>query len=219
MFIGGLFDSVADAGGVNATPQYSISRVLLSTYFFDPMEDPSTLNRGFTAGSEVYSITDVNGSLCCGGTFTTNSLGNINIYYIGLISNPYVPGSNQVWSEYGNGVGAPVYAIYFDAFLNYTFVGGDFTAVNVNSAPLGYYYCSYYDNGGGVWNSVAGNNFNNFVRVIKPAPVSLLFVAGSFSQVAGTGQNYNTYIDPAIPGNWSDTTLSLGSPVDYKIEY
>ena len=66
------------------------------------------------------------------------------------------------------------------------------------------------------WGIAKGAPTNNFVRVIKPAPVSLLFVAGSFSQVAGTGQNYNTYIDPAIPGNWSDTTLSLGSPVDYK---
>jgi hypothetical protein len=219
MFIGGLFNSVADANGVNATPQYSIARVLLSSYLFDPIEDPATLNRGFTDGSEVYCITDVAGALCCGGTFTSNSLPSISIRYIGSISNPYVAGSNQVWTEFGGGVSDRVYAIYLDATTGYFFVGGDFTFVDINGGSLNYVYCAYYDLGTSSWGQVALNNFNSGVRVIKPAPVSLLFVAGNFSQIAGTGQNYNTYIDPATPANWSDTTLSLGSPVDYKQAY
>ena len=216
MFIGGRFDSVADAGGVNATPQYSIARVNSSTYFFDPMEDPSILNRGFTAGSEVYCITDVNGALVCGGSFQTNSLATLTINYIGAISNPYVAGSNQVWTEFGGGVNAIVYAILHESSLNYTFVGGDFTSVDVAGGGFGYQFCSYYDNGSATWFSVAGNNFNAGVRVIKPAPTSVLFVAGNFSQIAGTGQNYNTYIDPATPSNWSDTNLPLISGVNYK---
>jgi hypothetical protein len=219
MFIGGQFDSVADAGGVNATPQYSIARVNSSSYFFDPIEDPFTLDRGFTAGSEVYCITDVAGALCCGGTFTTNSLGSITIMYIGSISSPYVAGSNQVWTEFGGGVSAPVYAIYLDITTGYVFVGGDFTFVNINGGSLNYVYCAYYDLGTSSWGQVASNNFNNSVRVIKSTPYNQLFVAGTFSQIAGSGQNYNTYIDPITPSNWSDTILPLGSPVDYKQAY
>ena len=216
MFIGGIFDSVADAGGVNATPQYSIARVLLSTYFFDPMEDPTTSNRGFTPADEVFCITDVAGSLCCGGTFTTNSLGTTTIRYIGLISNPYVAGSNQVWTEFGGGVSAPVYAIYLDGVTGYVWVGGDFSFVDINGGSLNYTYCAYYDLGTSSWGQVALNNILNSVKVIKPTSYNVIFVAGNFPQVAGTGQNYNTYIDQFNPSLWSDTTLSLGSPVDYK---
>ena len=219
MFIGGRFDSVADAGGVNATAQYSISRVSLSTYLFDPMEDPSTSNRGFTAGSEVYCITDVAGALCCGGDFTTNSLGSLTIRFIGVISNPYVAGSNQVWTEFGGGVNGRVYTIYFDATTGYVWVGGDFNFVDINGGSLNYTYCAYYDLGTSSWGQVALNNILNSVKVIKPTPYNQLFVAGDFPQVAGTGQNYNTYIEPATPSNWSDTNLPLGSSVDYKQAY
>ena len=215
MFIGGRFDQVIDANGANATAQYSITRVN-SSYLFDPMEDPSNSNRGFTPGSNVYSMTDVNGALVCGGTFTSNAINSIPINYIGSIANPYVPGSNQVWSEYGNGVNSPVFAIYHEAFLNYTFVGGDFTEVDINAVSLPYPYCAYYDNGVAVWSTVAGNNFTGGVRVIQPAPVSLLFIAGNFGQLAGSGQNYNTYIDPASPNIYTYTLLTLGSPVSYN---
>jgi len=69
------------------------------------------------------------------------------------------------------------------------------------------------------WFSVASNNFNAGVRVIKSTPYSQLFVAGNFTQIAGTGQNYNTYIEPANPANWNDTTLSMTNPVEYKQAY
>ena len=99
---------------------------------------------------------------------------------------------------------------------NYTFLGGDFTVVDVSVTFQGYQYCAYYDNGATTWFSVASNQFSGGVRVIKPTPYAQLFVAGYFGQIAGTGQLCNTYIDPATPANWSDTTLVMTSPIDYK---
>ena len=214
MWIGGLFTSVQDANGINPTPQFNITRIN-SSFLCDPTYDGTGSIYGSFPGTEVYCITDVNGSIVYGGNFLNFSNGS-TCNYIAQISYPYGASGSQVYTEFGNGVNANVYAIHHESFLNYTFVGGDFSAVDVSVSPTGYAYCAYYDNGTGSWFSVAGNNFNGSVRVIKSTPYSQLFVAGYFGQIAGTGQNYNTYIDPTTPATWSDTTLNMTNPVDYK---
>jgi hypothetical protein len=210
MWIGGLFSTVQDSTGINATPQFGITRIN-SSYLCDPQSDGSSIYGSFP-GTEVYCITDVNGAIVFGGNFDKFSNGS-TCNYIAQISSPYTASGSQGYTEFANGVNAKVFAIHHEGFLNYTFVGGDFTAVDVSVSPTGYQYCSYYDNGTSTWFSVAGNNFNNGVSVIKSTPYSQLFVAGNFTQIAGTGQDYNTYIDPAIPANWSDTTLVMTSPL------
>jgi hypothetical protein len=217
MWIGGKFSSVQDANGVNATPQFSITRINQSNYLCDPTYDGAGFIYGAFPGTEVYCITDVNGDIVYGGNFQNFSNGS-TCNYVAKINSPYVASGSQGYSEFANGVNAKVYAIHHESFLNYTFVGGDFTSVD-NVSPLGYGYCAYYDNGTNTWFSVAGNNFNNGVRVIKNTPYSQLFVAGNFTQIAGTGQDYNTYIEPANPANWNDTTLVMTSPIDYKQAY
>jgi len=213
MWIGGRFSAVQDAGGINATPQFNITRIN-SSYLCDPISDGSSIYGSFP-GTEVYCITDVNGLIVFGGNFFNFSNGS-TCNCIAQISSPYGGSGSQGYSEFANGVNAKVYAIHHESFLNYTFVGGDFTAVDVSVSPTGYQYCSYYDNGTATWFSVAGNNFNAGVQVIKSTPYSQLFVAGTFNQIAGTGQDYNTYIDPTTPANWSDTTLVMTNPVNYK---
>jgi hypothetical protein len=217
MWIGGRFTAVQDANGINATPQFNITRIN-SSYLCEPTYDSPNAIYGSFPGTEVYCITDVNGVIVFGGNFANFSNGSI-CNYIAQISSPYVGSGSQGYSEFANGVNASVYAIHHESFLNYTFVGGDFLQVDQSASPTGYQYCAYYDNGTTTWGSVAGNNFNAGVQVIKSTPYSQLFVAGNFTQIAGTGQNYNTYIDPATPANWSDTTLSMINPVGYKQAY
>jgi len=214
MWIGGLFSSVQDANGVNATPQFNITRIN-SSYLCDPTYDGPGGIYGSFPGTEVYCITDVNGVIVFGGNFFNFSNGS-TCNCIAQISSPYVGSGSQGYTEFAGGVNAKVYAIHHESFLNYTFVGGDFSVVGVSGSPSGYQYCSYYDNGTTTWFSVASNNFNNGVRLIKSTPYSQLFVGGNFGQIAGTGQDYNTYIDPSNPANWNDTTLIMTSPVDYK---
>jgi hypothetical protein len=218
MWIGGKFSSVQDANGVNATPQFSITRINTGTYLCDPTYDGAGSIFGAFPGTEVFCIADVNGDIVYGGNFLNFSNGS-TCNNLAVIQLPYVSSGSQIYGEFAGGVNAPVFAIHHEGFLNYTFFGGDFTSVEVSGSPQSFNYCAYYDLNTGTWFSVASNNFNNVVRVIKTTPYSQLFVAGSFGQIAGTGQNYNTYIDPVIPANWSDTTLSLGSPVDYKQAY
>lgn len=217
MWIGGLFDTVADANGVNATGQYSITRVAISSYLFDPVENSSSLNRGFQNGSQVYCMTDVNGALVCGGTFTTDELTTTSIKRIGSISNPYVAGGSQVWSEYGNGADNSVYAILHSASLNYTFVGGDFNTVNVSVSPVAWTWCAFYDNASGVWGGVASGFLNSSVYIIKPSFNGYILIAGAFTSLGGSTQDYNAYIEEANPANFADTTLNLSGLVpSYK---
>ena len=215
MWIGGLFSSVQDAGGINATPQFSITRINTGTYLCDPTYDGFATIYGAFPGTEVYCITDVNGEIVYGGNFDKFSNAT-PCNYVAKIGAPYVVGGSQIYTEFANGVNAKVYAIHHEPFLNYTFLGGDFTSVDVNGVPQGFQYCSYYDNGTTTWFNVALNNFNAGVKVIKSTGYGYLFVAGNFGQIAGTGQDYNTYIDPATPANWSDTTLFTTNPIDYK---
>jgi len=214
MWIGGKFSAVQDANGINATPQFNITRIN-SSYLCDPTYDGMSSIYGSFPSTEVFCITDVNGLIVFGGNFSTFSNGS-TCNYIAQISSPYGGSGSQGYTEYAGGVNGNVYAIHHEAVSNYTFVGGDFTAVDVSVSPTGYQYCAYYDNGFPVWGAVASNNFNGGVRVIKSTPYSQLFVAGNFGQIAGTGQLYNTYIETDTPANWSDTTLVMTSGIDYN---
>jgi hypothetical protein len=218
MWIGGRFSTVQDANGINATPQFSITRINQSNYLCDPTYDGAGSIYGSFPSTEVFCIADVNGDIVYGGNFLNFSNGS-TCNNLAVIQVPYASSGSQIYGEFANGVNSPVFAIHHQAFLNYVFIGGDFTSVDVSVSPLGYGYCAYYDLGTGTWFSVAGNNFSGGVRVIKPTPYTYLFVAGAFGQIGGTGQNYNTYIDPVNPANWNDTTLPFGSPVDYKQAY
>jgi hypothetical protein len=218
MFIGGVFDTVIDVNGSNATPQYSIARVNPSTYLFEPMES-AVNNRGFEIGSQVFCMTDVNGALVCGGSFTTFSNGNV-CNHIGEITQPYQPVGSQVYNEYANGADNNVYAILFTAFLNYTFIGGDFSNVNVSTTPSAFAYCAFYDNGATTWYQVASGFINNAVYIIKPSFAGYLLIAGSFSSLNGATEAYNAYIEEANPGNFASTTLNLNGTIpSYKQGY
>jgi hypothetical protein len=202
MFIGGIFDAING----NATPQYSIARVNTNSYIEDIMEDPSTLNRGFQQGSSVFCMTDVNGVLVVGGSFTTDANGTTTIYRIGNINNPYVSGSSQSWTEFNGGVSNDVYAIYHDATTNTTFIGGEFTAVSINTGIISVLYCAFFN---GAWGSVASNLLNDYVYTIQPTAYSQLLITGRFTGGSIGTNDYNAYIDPTTLVA-SDTTLNLG---------
>jgi hypothetical protein len=218
MFIGGIFDTVIDVNGINATPQYSITRVNPSTYLFEPMEDSVLLIRGFAIGSQVFCMKDVNGVLVCGGSFTTFSNGNA-CNYIGEIAQPYNAGGSQVFNEYANGADSNVYAIHFNAFYNYTFIGGDFANVNVSATPSAFAYCAFYDNGATTWYQVASGFINNAVYIIKPSFAGYILIAGAFASLNGATEAYNAYIEEATPANFASTTLSIGIIPNYKQGY
>ena len=209
MFIGGLFDNING----NATAQYGVARVSTATYIEEPMEDVATLNRGFQQGSSVFCMTDVNGVLVVGGSFTTDELGTTPILYIGEIANPYVAGSNQNWTEWHGGVSANVYAIYHEPNNNYTYIGGDFTQVNVNISAIGYVYGAGWD--GGNWFQVASNNFNNSVYTIQFSNMGGMIWTGLFNGSGIGTQDYNCYIDPNTQVV-SPTNLTLSIVPNYK---
>lgn len=213
VWIGGQFDTVIDANGTNAVPQYSITRVNAS-YFFDPIDGVQGI-QGFQIGSEVYCMTEVNGALVCGGSFSTFSNGNV-CNYIGSISYPYAGSGSQLFYEYANGVNDNVFAIYHSSTYNYTFVGGDFNIVNVSSSPISSAYCAYYDNGG-FWDLVGSSYINAQVVIIKPSFNGNILIAGSFTSLNGATQDYNAYIEEGTPSNFSNTTLNTGGFVpQYK---
>jgi len=220
VWIGGLFDTVIDANGSNATPQYSIARVNISNYLFEPIEDYSNGNRGYDGGSQVYCIEEVNSELVCGGSFTADQVGSIPIRHIGSIQNPSAPQGSQFFSEYAGGTDGSVYTIYFTAYLNWTFIGGEFQNVNVSLGAQYAPYCAYYDIGLSVWNPlgpVASGNLNSYVYNIKPSFNGNLLISGTFTSVGGATQDYNAYIEEPNPINWSDTTQSTGGfPQYYK---
>ena len=211
MFIGGIFDTING----NATAQYGLARVLISTYAEDIMEESFNSCRGFGNGSDgVRTITEANGNLIVGGDFTTLST-SATCNRICQIQNPYSPTGGQVYTELGFGVDARVYALYFENTYNQLYVGGDFTVVQVGGSNLGYTYCAIWDFNFTNWFSVASNQFDNSVQIISPTNYGQLWIAGLFSPVGGVGQLYNTYIDPATLF-YSDTSLSVPNPFFYK---
>jgi hypothetical protein len=212
MYIGGNFQSING----NATAQYGITRVSLSSYTEDPIYDGAGGINGVQIGAEVLCIElDNNGDLLIGGDFTTLSNGSPALRIV-KISNLLAPGGSQLYNEFNGGVGAKVFTIFFDAGTNYIWVGGEFTAVNVNLGALNYAYCSYYDNNISSWGAVAGNQFNSSVYIIKPTSYAQLWVGGNFGPVGGVGQSYNTYIENTNPATYNDTTLVMSSSPTYK---
>ena len=213
MFIGGVFDTING----NATAQYGLARVAISTYTEDIMEESFNNCRGFGNGSDgVRTITEGNGGvLCVGGDFQTFSTGN-TCNRLCYIQNPYGITGSQVYLELGGGVDARVYALYYEITNNYLYVGGDFTIVSVAGGTIGYTYCAIWNFGTSNWTDVASNQFNNSVYIISPTNYGQIWIAGAFLPIAGIGQQYNTYIDPANPASFSDTSLSVGNPFFYK---
>jgi len=206
VFIGGTFTSING----NATPQYNITRVLLSSYMEDPMGDTLTPVYGTGVNYAVYGITDVNGALAFCGNFTNLSSG-ANAYYICEIANPYVPGTNQTYTEMLGGVNAQVFAIFYNS--NRVFFGGDFTSVD-NSSPIGYAYGAYYDYNTSAWLDVANNSLNGRVEIIKPTAYGYIFLGGSFT--APQTSPYSCYIEEGTPQNSADTSLVSTNPLTYK---
>jgi len=209
VFIGGTFDSING----NATAQYNITRVLLSSYAEDPMGDTVANVYGTGANYTVYGMTDVNGVLAFCGNFLSLSNGT-TASYICEITSPYVSGANQVYSEMLGGVNNRVVAIYFNA--NRVFFGGDFTTVD-NSSPIGYAYGAYYDYNTSAWLDVANNSLNGSVYIIKPTAYGYIFLGGAFT--APQTSPYSCYIEDATPQNSADTTLLLTSAPTYKHAY
>ena len=209
VFIGGTFDSING----NATLQYNITRVLLSSYIEDPMGDTLAMVYGTGANFNVFGMTDVNGALAFCGDFTSLSNGSI-ASYICEIANPYVAGTNQVYSEMLGGVNGRVYAIYYNS--NRVFFGGDFTTVD-NSSPIGYQYGAYFDYNTSAWLDVALNALNGSVYIIKPTAYGYIFLGGGFT--APQTSPYNCYIEEATPQNSADTTLALLNAPTYKHAY
>jgi hypothetical protein len=211
MFIGGNFQSING----NATAQYGITRVSLSSYTEDLIYEAGVVY-GVQVGAEVLCIElDNNGDLLIGGDFTTLSNGSPALRIV-KITNLLGPSGSQFYNEFNGGVDAKVFTIFYDAGTNYIWVGGDFLAVNVNLGSLNYAYCSYYDNNISSWGAVAGNQFNSSVYIIKPTSYAHLWVGGNFGPVGGVGQQYNTYIENTSPATYNDTTLVMSTPPTYK---
>lgn len=212
MFIGGVFDTING----NATAQYGLARVAISTYVEDPMEESFNNCKGFGNGSDgVRTIIEANSYLIVGGDFTTFSTGN-TCNRLCYIQNPYGITGSQVYLELGGGVDARVYTLYQEITNNQLWVGGDFTIVNLAGGTLGYTYCAIWNWGFSNWIDVASNQINDSVSIISPTNYGQIWIAGSFLPIAGTGQQYNTYIDPNNPASYSDTSLSVGNPFFYK---
>jgi hypothetical protein len=211
VFIGGTFDSING----NATPQYNITRVLLSSYTEDPMGDTLAGVYGTAVNSNVFGMTNVAGVLALCGDFST--LSNFApCSYICEIANPTVSGTNQVYSEMLGGVNNKVYAIYFNGSTNRVYFGGDFTTVD-NSSPIGYAYGAYYNYNTSAWLDVANNSLNGSVYIIKPTSYGYTFLGGAFT--APQTSPYSCYIEDATPQNSADTTLVLTSAPTYKHAY
>lgn len=214
MYIGGNFQSING----NANAQYGITRVDTFSYLEDPIYDWAGGINGVQAGAEVYCMEEKGSEIVIGGNFTTLSNGTTPALHIATISGLGSPSGSQSFAEFNGGVSAKVFSIYQDTTTNYTYVGGDFTQVNINLGALGYFYCAYYDNNLASWNPVAGNNMNAPVSIIKGIPAyAQIWVGGSFGPVGGVGQQYNTYIDPSNPSAlWFDSGLLLTQPPLYK---
>ena len=211
MFIGGLFDAING----NATAQNSITRVNTASYLEDPMEDGATINRGFQQGEQVFCMTDVNGALVCGGSFLTDELGTTPILHIGSISNPYVAGSAQTWTEFNGGTNDVVYAIYHEPTNDYTYIGGDFTIVNVNISAQSANYGAGFSTAFGIWVQMASNAFNSTVSTIQFSTYGGMIWTGSFGGIPLGTQDYNIYID-ANTQVVSATNLTLTIVPNYK---
>jgi len=213
MYIGGNFQTING----NATPQYGITRVDTSSYVEDLIFDGAGFVFGVQVGAEVYCMEEVGSNIVIGGNFTTLSNG-ATANYIATISGLGSGSGSQSYAEFAGGVGAKVYAVYHDNSTNFTFVGGDFTSVNITGGAIGLVYCAYYDNTTASWLNVAGNNINAPVSIIKGVvSYSQIWVGGSFGAVGGVGQQYNTYVDPFTPSAvWTDTGLTLSQPPLYK---
>jgi len=209
VFIGGTFDSING----NATPQYNITRVNLSSYTEDPMGDTVANVYGTGANYTVYGMTDVNGVLAFCGNFLSLSNGT-TASYICEITSPYVAGANQVYSEMLGGVNGQVFAVFYNS--NRVFFGGDFTTVD-NSSPIGYAYGAYYDYNTSAWLDVANNSLNGSVYIIKPTAYGYIFLGGAFT--APQTSPYSCYIEDATPQNSADTSLLLTSAPTYKHAY
>jgi hypothetical protein len=214
MFIGGLFSSING----NATAQYSITRVSLSSYLEDPIWSSSQSIYGIVNGQEVYTISydGTNSLLYFGGAFTGFSNISPTVSYIAQMTDAFNVGGNQVYNEFANGVNSTVYAIL--AIDNRVLVGGDFTQVDYNSGlPIGYQYGAYFDYNVVAWLDFALNSLNGPVYVIKPTAYSFYFLSGNFS--APASQAFSLYVEVATPQNYSDSNLVLTSPPSYKQAY
>ena len=219
MFIGGSFNSING----NATSQYGITRVSLSSYTEDPLEDPSTLVRG-VANGEVFGMTDVNGSLVIVGSFNQLSNGG-TCNRICSISSPYISGSNQVFTEFGGGVNNTVYAIYYYSNF-FVYFGGDFTVVDVALTNANMNYGAYYYTSTSDWQyGFCLNSLNGPVYIIKPTTYFSggnyhFFIAGAFSAPFPLTNNYSALLDYTDPyNNYIDSGIVLGSPPTYKQAY
>jgi hypothetical protein len=217
MWIGGNFTTVIDVNGVNATPQFSITRVDISTYLFDPIGDGAGGIYGVQSGTDVFAIHDVVGVLCIGGNFTTKSNGATPFSNIAEITNPYGAGISQFYNEFQGGANARVYAIYHDSTFVRTYIGGDFTVVGVSTSPTSLNYCAYYDPTFVGWFQVANNQINASVYTIKPTVYSVILLTGTFTTGMGISFDYSVYIDSTTPNTFSDTNFNMGGYVpDYR---
>jgi hypothetical protein len=217
MWIGGNFNAVIDSGGVNATPQHSITRVNISNYLFDPIYDGAGGVYGVQVGTDVFAIHDINGVLGIGGNFTQKSNGAIPFSNIGEITNPYGSSGFQFYNEFQGGANARVYAIYHDSGNNRTYIGGDFNVVGVNTTSTPLNYCGYYDATFSGWFQVANNQINSSVYTIKPTSYSQILLTGAFNTSMGISNNFSVYIDNTNPNAFSDTNFNIGGVVpDYR---
>jgi hypothetical protein len=215
IYIGGRFNQIQG----NPTNQNSIARIYIGggagTYVEDPVWDSSFFIYGVENDREVYTLEleNLTGNLLFGGNFQTLSNGATQCSFIGSMTNIGGSSGIQVFSEYQGGANASVYAI-FDGGSGQTYVGGEFTIIGVNSIPQSWNYISYWD--GANWQQVASNGFNGPVYVLETTSYGHLYVAGSFTALFGSFQNYNTYIEFSNPANYTDTTLSASNPITYK---
>jgi len=215
MWIGGNFTTVADGNGVNATPQYSITRVDIATNLFDPINDGAVF--GVQIGYDVFAIHDINGVLGIGGNFNTKSNGATPFSNIAEITNPYAIGGSQFYNEFQGGADNTVYAIYNDSTQGRTYIGGGFLNVGISTSPTPLNYCGYYDATFVGWFQVANNQLNNQVFTIKPTSYSQILLTGAFTTSMGISFDYSIYLDNTTPNTFIDTNFNMGGVLpDYR---
>ena len=204
MFIGGSFTAVNG----NATPQYGLTRVNLSSFIEDPIYDgPAGING---VNGVVYCITSYGGSLWCGGQFSqfagaapTTTCNNL--FYVGSYG---AGGGSQLYTEAFGGTNGQVNALLSAG--SYIFVGGDFTYVNFTFSPINYPYLATWN--GGSWDYVGAFTFNAGVNSLNyTGAFPYIIVGGSFS----SPYQYICYIDYNFPNNAPvDTTLLVSAPIN-----
>ena len=201
MYIGGDFSGVQDVNGVNATPQFGLSRINTTSYgvgnyIFEPIYDSANNNYG--VNGYVNTICSIIGVLYVGGNFQSFFGSGAQAYNLFRVSQPYDPSGTQTYDTNSGIISTDgeVFCVCYGG-PDYLFVGGSYTQVQYLSGSQGYPYFSVYLTSGSAWTYCSGNSFNGAVYSCSMSSVNAgyVFVGGAFNSPTV----YTCYIDGYAP--------------------